>query len=162
MRTALLLLGLLLLAPAIAYENKEWGVRFAEPEGWEAREAERGALVRYYAPKAPGPRASVGLLVEPMKSDTPLTRSQVLGVVRQLASRYDEYHLEGSKAVELAGVSGHLVSYTAEQKKTQLAATQVFLLRQNRLYVFTLVSSPEAHPTYRQDLQKVLDSVEWL
>ena len=162
MRATILLLMLVLALPALAYENKELGVRFVEPEGWEARESERGAQIRYYAPKAPGPRASVGLLIEPMKSDGPLSRAQVLGVVRQLAARYEDYHLVGSKEVELAGVAGHLVSYTAAQKKTQLAATQVFLLRQNRLYVFTLLSSPEAHPSYREDLQKVLDSIEWL
>src|SRR5690606_1557852 len=47
----LLVLLILLAAPAWGYENPDVGLRVPDPAGWEVRtSSEKGALVRYYAP----------------------------------------------------------------------------------------------------------------
>lgn len=160
----LLILFVVLSASGLAYENQEAGVRFQEPQGWEARSGpkEVGAAVRFYAPEAPGPRGSLGFSFRELGDVETLTRAEVLSVARQLAAELEDYKMLGTKTVEVAGVPAHLVSFRARRDTFELRTTQVFLVRSGALYVFTLITDPDDHDAQRQRLDHVLASLQWL
>lgn len=162
MRALLLLLfGLLLPGlPVLAYEGDD-GIRFRDPGKWEKKLGVEGSQVLYYAPKAPGPRATLGYTTSELGEVESLQREEVLAVTRRLAREVEEYKMVGSKAVKYGGIEGHLVSYRGKKKKTQLQSTQVFLVYGGKLHLFTLVSSPSQHAKFRKTLDGVLSSLEF-
>lgn len=158
MRILALLALLLLAAPASAWEGS--GVKLPDPQGWEAREGEAGALVRFYAPKGPGPRASLGLSARDLGEVEDLTRDHVQEAVRTLAAQVEGFHLLGSRAEQVQGRPGHRLTYKAKLGGHAFRVTQVMLVRSGRLYVLTLATPDDAHAKCAPVLDKALAGLE--
>ncbi|MBI3925102.1 MAG: DcrB-related protein [Armatimonadetes bacterium] len=151
-----------LLLPAAAWEDTAVGIRFAAPRRWEARQKDPGARVRFVAPAAPGLRSNIGFQIVDLDPSQPLDEQQILTVARRLASDLQDYRMLGSKAVSVAGLDGHRLSYRAVVKGKPIQATQVFAVRAGRLLLFTLTTEPDKHPAGRTVLDSMLSSIEWL
>lgn len=158
-----LLVLLLVMAPALAFEAPEVNLAFTNPAGWEQRTTgEEGSLVLFAAPKSPAVRSTLEVAVTEMGQVEELRRQDALGVVRHLAGQLENFELLGSKETRVAGMKAQRITYKARSGKTILQTTQVFLVRNGRLYLFTLTSSPEQHAAQAKVLNGVLESVRWL
>lgn len=155
---ALVLALLLLAAPAWAWEGS--GVKVPDPPGWERREGEAGALVRFYAPKGPGPRASLGVSARDLGEVEDLTREHVHDAVRTLAAEVEGFHLLGSRPEQVQGRPGHRLAYKAKLGGHAFRVTQVMLVRTGRLYVLTLATPEDAHAKCAPVLEKALAGLE--
>lgn len=158
MRRIALLVLLALAGPAWGWEGA--GVKLPDPQGWERREGEAGALVRYYAPPGPGPRASLGLSAQDLGEVEELSKDLVQEAVRTLAAEVEGFHLLGSRPEQVQGRPGHRLVYKGKVGGHQFRVTQVMLVRTGRLYVLTLATPDDAHAKCQPVLDKALAGLE--
>ena len=157
------LLLLLLVLPALGFESKEANLAFTSPAGWQERSTgKEGSLVAFSGPKTPGVRSTLEVAVTEMGQIEELRRQDALGVVRHLAGQLENFEMLGSKEATVAGVKAQRITYQARSGKTILQTTQVFMVRNGRLYLFTVTTSPEQHAEHVKVLNAVLDTVRWL
>lgn len=153
---------LLLVVPAWAFEAPEVNLAFTSPPGWEQRSTGKdGSLVAFSAPKTPAVRSTLDVAVTEMGQVEELRRQDALGVVRHLAGQLENFQLLGSKETRVAGLKAQRITYKARSGKSILQSTQVFTVRNGRLYLFTLTTSPEQHAAHTKVLNAVLESVRW-
>lgn len=161
MRRLLLMLCLVFGAlPAGAWENADLGVRVPDPPGWEVREDPNPrVLVRYHAPPGPGPRPS--LWVHARETQAELDRSLALEVVRALAARLEGFKLLGSRTTQVQGLPAHRLGYRAGLAGHEFQATQVFWVRDGRLYVVTLTGPLDRYSSLLPVLDRTLEEIEF-
>lgn len=161
LRWLLLLLFLVPVSPAGAWEDPSLGLKVPDPQGWEVRAgAEKGALVRFYAPPGPGPRASLGISARELGEVQELTRDQVHEAVRTLAAELEKFELVASRPTEVQGRPAHRLCYKAVLGGHAFQATQVLVVRGGRLFVFTLATPVDRHGTLLPVLDRTLKGME--
>jgi len=161
MRPFVLMLCLVFWAlPAGAWEDSDLGVRVPDPPGWEIREAPNPrVLVRFHGPPGPGPRPS--LWVHARETQTELDRSLALEVVRALAARLEGFKLLGSRTTQVQGLPAHRLGYRAGLAGHEFQATQVFWVRDGRLYVVTLTGPQDRYSSLLPVLDRTLEEMEF-
>jgi len=145
---------------ALGYFEPIVGLTFSEPKGWKAARSE-GEQRFEISSTDPAGWAQIALRTTELGETEKLTREQVLEITRKLAGNLQNFALLGTKSVELGGVPGHLLSYTATSGRIRLQTTQVFAVRAGRLVLLSLTSPPTNHKERRKVFDKVLASVRW-
>lgn len=139
--------ALLTSGPGGAFEAPDLGLSLPDPPGWEIRPGPpEGAVVRWCAPPAPGPRATLDLRFHELATGERLSPALVGSLLGALRAGLDSFQLLGSRPAPAGAPWDHRVGYRASLGGRRFQVTQGLVVREGRLWVLSLTSSPEAHP----------------
>lgn len=84
-------------------------------------------------------------------------------VSNQLAiiSKYENYEAISSEGMTLAGLPAYKIIYTITAEGRDIKAMQVYILKENKGYVFTYRISPENYSTYENTANQILSSIQF-
>lgn len=180
--SAALLLPYLLAGPVLFASSpvraqmsaaQKMGVSFTPPTGYRtmnpsdappaARAAMRGAVVFFVGPIANQFAANVNLVVQPSGGNKTLPANLPAQIETAMRSQLPSYKVMGSGRLTVGGMDALRVdgALTQPPANTAVRNRQVFVLRGERVYVFTFSSSSAAFARDVPAFDKMLRTVRW-
>ncbi len=146
------------------YTNKENGFSLQYPESWQVREGAFGTIVSILSP-LDGTKdqfsENVNVVSEAVSANTNLN-DYYKASEANLKKYFTDFKVLKNDGATLGGYPARTVTYQAAQASLKLRTTQVFTIRDNRVFIITLTNVQDSPNNYFATMSAVVRSFRFL
>lgn len=147
------------------YRSDLFGFSIRYPRGWKNEEIlDRNGNVTTVAlflspmEEDDTTQENVNVVVEDIVDSRLTLDTYTENAIRQERELFSGYNLHTSVRLQIAGYPAHIVSYDALFGGKNLSFEQVWILRDGKVYVWTLAAVPETFEKYSGSFRKMIDT----
>ncbi|KAL6077966.1 hypothetical protein QOT17_002010 [Balamuthia mandrillaris] len=144
------------------YTNAEYGIKLKYPSKWPKSEGHMGTVVSFVCPDDPMHISSLNLLVQDLNGSMTLEEFTQLSLEQMKAMMQGGWGAPKVWNADLFRLPGKRMQFVTPMGPFTVKVFQAWTVKNDLAYIFTFSAPADLHDTYREVVEKILDSMEFV